>query len=159
MNSPELVHKIQKSLGVKKVERANDKKFRIDGYINKCFYYLFLVGTELGECFNYLSLSAHIKLNLFLGDELFYGLFIPIFFFNVDAFIGRRFVFHWFVSMYVGGVLKQLFKEPRPKKPAIQMQSKWSKEYSLPSTHAMGSLPIAASILYFAADRLVAFEL
>lgn len=88
-----------------------------------------------------------------LGDEIFYGIFIPVMFFNVDSFIGRRFVFHWFVNMYIGQALKEFFKEERPKSPAIQMQSKWSNEYSLPSTHAMGSLSIAASILYFSTNR------
>lgn len=90
---------------------------------------------------------------LIVGDELFYGIFIPFFFFNIDCHIGRRFVFHWFVNMYVGQGLKEIFEVERPKSPAIQMQSKWSNEYSLPSTHAMGSLSIAASILYFAIDR------
>lgn len=89
----------------------------------------------------------------FLGDELFYGIFIPFFFFNVDGHIGRRFVFHWFVNMYIGQGLKEIFKVERPKAPAVQMQEKWSNEFSLPSTHIMGSLSIAASILYFAVDR------
>lgn len=90
---------------------------------------------------------------LIVGDELFYGIFIPVFFFNIDSYIGRRFVFHWFVNMYVGQTLKDVFKVERPKPPAIQMQTKWSNEYSLPSTHAMGSLSIAATIVYFAIDR------
>lgn len=90
---------------------------------------------------------------LLSGDEVFYGLFIPVVFFNFDGFIGRRFVFHWFVNMYVGQALKEVFREERPKPPAIQLQTKWSNEYSLPSTHAMGSLSIAASIFYFALDR------
>ena len=74
-------------------------------------------------------------------------------FINVDSFIGRRIVFHWFINMYFGQALKQFFKEERPKLPAIQMQNKWSNEFSLPSTHAMGSLAIAASMLYFSEDR------
>lgn len=55
--------------------------------------------------------------------------------------------------MYVGQALKEVFKEVRPKAPAIPLQTKWSNEFSLPSTHAMGSLSIAATILYFALDR------
>jgi len=55
--------------------------------------------------------------------------------------------------MYVGQALKEVFQEERPKPPAIQMQQKWSNEFSLPSTHAMGSLSMAASILYFALER------
>lgn len=152
LNSPELVFKIQASLGVERLDKDDEnKKFRIR---NKFFYYLFLIGTELGECFNYIPLYPYYWMFLMAtGDELFYGIFIPVFFFNIDAFIGRRFVFHWFVNMYVGGALKQMFKEERPKAPAIQMQEKYSNEYSLPSTHAMGAFPIAASIIYFAIDR------
>jgi len=131
LNSPELVFKVQSFFGIEKVEKDDKKTFRAN---NRFFHYLFLLGTEL-------------------GDELFYGLFIPIFFFNVDSFIGRRFVFHWFVNMYIGQSLKQFFMYERPKPPAIQLQTKWSNEYSLPSTHAMGSLSMSGTILYFALDR------
>lgn len=55
--------------------------------------------------------------------------------------------------MYVGQALKELFLEERPKFPAIQMQKKWSNEYSLPSTHAMSSPSIAVTIVYFALNR------
>lgn len=55
--------------------------------------------------------------------------------------------------MYVGQALKEFFIEERPKFPAIQMQKKWSNEYSLPSTHAMSSPSIAVTIFYFAYDR------
>lgn len=147
-NSPELVWRIQSALGVERVDKDDDKKFRIR---NKFFYYLFIVSTELGKWFIWLVCSLIIL--IILGDELFYGIFIPVFFFNIDSFIGRRFVLHWFINMYVGGALKQFFKEKRPESPAIPLQTKWSNEYSLPSTHAMGSFPIAACILYFALDR------
>lgn len=55
--------------------------------------------------------------------------------------------------MYVGQALKEFFLVERPKFPAIQMQKKWSNEYSLPSTHAMSSPSIAVTIVYFALDR------
>jgi sphingosine-1-phosphate phosphatase 1 len=98
------------------------------------------------------SLSL-ISLNPCLGDELFYGIFIPFCFFNLDGFIGRRFVLNWFINMFVGQALKEFFVEVRPKSPAIQMQKKWSNEYSLPSTHAMSSPSIAVTIVYFALER------
>lgn len=149
MNSPELVFKVQSFFGIEKVEK-DKKKFRAN---NKFFHYLFLLGTELGESKATKSLVQLLSNRLILGDELFYGIFIPIFFFNVDSFIGRRFVFHWFVNMYIGQALKQYFMYERPKPPAIQLQTKWSNEYALPSTHAMGSLSMSATILYFAIDR------
>lgn len=55
--------------------------------------------------------------------------------------------------MYIGQALKEVFIEERPKFPAVQMQKKWSNEYSLPSTHAMSSPSIAVTIVYFALDR------
>lgn len=74
-------------------------------------------------------------------------------FFNVDCFLGRRFVFHWFVNMYIGQALKEIFRVERPKAPAIAMQKKWSNEYSLPSTHSMGALSMMGAIVYFSVDR------
>lgn len=50
---------------------------------NKFWYYLFVIGTEL-------------------GDELFYATFIPFWFWNVDGAVGRRVVLVWTVVMYIG---------------------------------------------------------
>lgn len=50
---------------------------------NKFWYYLFVLGTEL-------------------GDELFYATFIPFWFWNVDGAVGRRVVLVWTVVMYIG---------------------------------------------------------
>lgn len=55
--------------------------------------------------------------------------------------------------MLIGQALKEVFKETRPTKPAIPLQTKWNNEFSLPSTHCMGSLSIATSIVYFTIDR------
>lgn len=51
LNSPQLVYQVQTFFGV---ERSNDNdqkdvKYRIK---NKFFYYLFLIGTELGKMIN-----------------------------------------------------------------------------------------------------------
>lgn len=53
---------------------------RID---NKFWYYLFVLGTEL-------------------GDEIFYATFIPFWFWNIDGAVGRRVVLVWTVVMYIG---------------------------------------------------------
>ncbi|KAG5675158.1 hypothetical protein PVAND_005084 [Polypedilum vanderplanki] len=134
-NSPELVYQVQHFFGIEKVDsKKNDNSNQKYIVKNKFFYYLFLIGTEL-------------------GDELFYGIFIPFCIHNCDNFLARRFVFVWFVLMYVGQALKEFFIEVRPQSPAIQMQKKWSNEYSLPSTHAMSSPAIAVTIVYFALER------
>lgn len=85
---------------------------------NKFWYYLFLFGTEL-------------------GDETFYSIFIPFWFWNVDGCVGRRVVFVWSIAMYIGQVLKDIIRWPRPGPPVQRLHNKWSVEYGMPSTHAM----------------------
>lgn len=85
---------------------------------NKFWYYLFLFGTEL-------------------GDETFYSILIPFWFWNVDGCVGRRVVFVWSVVMYIGQMLKDIIRWPRPGPPVQRLASKWSLEYGMPSTHAM----------------------
>lgn len=97
-------------------ESAKDagKHFRIT---NKFWYYLFLIGTEL-------------------GDEIFYATMIPFWFWNIDGAVGRRVVFVWSIVMYVGQGLKDIIRWPRPPM-HLRLQTKWSLEYGMPSTHAM----------------------
>lgn len=47
LSSGELVFKVQQFFGVEKVDKDDKVKFRIG---NKLFHYLFLFGTELGDC-------------------------------------------------------------------------------------------------------------
>lgn len=91
------------------------RKYRIN---NRFWYYLFLIGTEL-------------------GDEYFYATMIPFWFWNIDGAVGRRVLFVWSVVMYVGQGLKDIIRWPRPGYPVQRLASKWSIEYGMPSTHAM----------------------
>lgn len=52
---------------------------------NKFWYYLFKFGTEL-------------------GDELFYSMFIPFWFWNIDGAVGRRVILVWAIVMCIGTV-------------------------------------------------------
>jgi len=64
------------------VALASDKK--CDPVIlNSFWYYLFTLGTAL-------------------GDEIFYASFIPFWFWNIDGAVGRRVVCVWTICMYVG---------------------------------------------------------
>lgn len=96
-------------------ETESNKGYRIT---NKFWYYLFVIGTEL-------------------GDELFYATMIPFWFWNIDGAVGRRVVFVWSIVMYIGQVLKDIIRWPRPGPPVQRLQNKWSIEYGMPSTHAM----------------------
>lgn len=66
--------------GCDKHQIGKDKPYRVT---NKFWYYLFIIGTEL-------------------GDEIFYASFIPFWFWNIDSAVGRRVIMVWSAVMYVG---------------------------------------------------------
>lgn len=146
LNKPEHVIRVQEYFGIRYVKSGDDKRTSASDrskveedregitVTNKLWYYLFIIGTEL-------------------GDEIFYACFIPFWFWNVDGFVGRRFVFVWMTLMYVGQALKDLWRSPRPPKPVVKLQSKWGAEYGLPSTHAMVGISIPFSILLYTHER------
>lgn len=104
---------------------------------NYFWYYLFLFGTEL-------------------GDEMFYCSFIPFWFWNVDGAVGRRIILVWSIVMTVGQAMKDILCWPRPAcPPAVRLQSKWSQEYGMPSTHAMVGVAIPFGIIMFTMNRYV----
>ncbi|XP_055386487.1 sphingosine-1-phosphate phosphatase 1-like [Condylostylus longicornis] len=112
-------------------EISEQKKIIIQ---NKFWYYIFLLGTEL-------------------GDEAFYATFIPFWFWNIDGAVGRRVVLLWSSIMYVGQSLKDIIRWERPGFPVIRLQKKWSIEYGMPSTHAMVGFSIPFSVLIFTHQR------
>lgn len=101
---------------------------------NRFWYYLFVLGTEL-------------------GDEIFYATMIPFWFWNVDGAVGRRVVFVWSAVMYIGQGAKDVIRWPRPGRPVHRLQQKWGLEYGMPSTHAMVAVAMPFSVVAFMADR------
>ena len=106
LQSPYLVVKIQEYYGIQtsiwqneyetkgKLKRSDsdlnesissDSDSEIKSHIitKKFWYYLFIVGTAL-------------------GDEIFYASFIPFWFWNIDGAVGRRVVLVWTIIMYIG---------------------------------------------------------
>lgn len=89
--SKECVDNGIKSNGWVSCEPEGDETFSSEsepeskGYIitNWAWYYLFVLGTAL-------------------GDEIFYASFIPFWFWNIDGAVGRRVVLVWTVIMYIG---------------------------------------------------------
>ncbi|KAG6445482.1 sphingosine-1-phosphate phosphatase 1 [Manduca sexta] len=105
--------------------------------INNLFwYYLFVLGTEL-------------------GDEIFYATFIPFWFWNIDGAVGRRVVLVWTVVMYIGQGFKDIIRWPRPGYPVKKLQQKWAIEYGMPSTHAMVGMCMPFSVLLYTMDRYI----
>ena len=80
--------------------------------ITKMFwYYLFLLGTQL-------------------GDETYYSLFFCFWFWNIDGAVGRRIFLVWALVMYIGQGMKDIIRWERPSMPpVIQLESKWALEY------------------------------
>lgn len=139
LKSPELVYKVQTFFGIKRVdstkhtsiEKTDKESFTI---ASKFLHYFFLFGTEL-------------------GDELFYSMFIPFWFWNIDGYVGRRVVLAWAIVMYTGQGIKDIVRWPRPGYPAVRVQQKWALEYGMPSTHAMVGVSIPFSVLLFTLNR------
>ena len=64
---------------------SSESESEVKDYIvtNWFWYYLFVLGTAL-------------------GDEIFYASFIPFWFWNIDGAVGRRVVLVWTAIMYIG---------------------------------------------------------
>ncbi|XP_046395785.1 sphingosine-1-phosphate phosphatase 1-like [Ischnura elegans] len=102
---------------------------------NRFWYYLFCLGTAL-------------------GDEIFYASFIPFWFWNIDGAVGRRVVLVWAITMYIGQGIKDIVGWPRPASPPVfRLQKKWALEYGMPSTHAMVGASIPLSVILYTMDR------
>ncbi|XP_053143418.1 sphingosine-1-phosphate phosphatase 1 [Hemicordylus capensis] len=98
-------------------------------------YYLFSLGTEL-------------------GNELFYILFFPFCIWNVDAWLGRRLIIVWVWVMYLGQCTKDVIRWPRPASPpVVKLEVFYNSEYSMPSTHAMSGTAIPATLFLFSYGR------
>jgi hypothetical protein len=66
LNSPELVHKVQNYFGIERIEKKSDDKADEKNYRvkNKFFYYLFIIGTELGKLIEFYRLFAILSIYL-----------------------------------------------------------------------------------------------
>uniref|UniRef100_A0ACB8G763 Uncharacterized protein n=1 Tax=Sphaerodactylus townsendi TaxID=933632 RepID=A0ACB8G763_9SAUR len=129
----------QQSWGAKMQPRRNSltgesmhQAFRIH---SRFLYYLFTLGTEL-------------------GNELFYMLFFPFCIWNVDAWIGRRLIIMWVWVMYVGQCTKDVVRWPRPASPpVVKLEVFYNSEYSMPSTHAMSGTAIPLTLVLLSYGR------
>nr|XP_056707656.1 sphingosine-1-phosphate phosphatase 1 [Euleptes europaea] len=125
--------------GVKRQPRRNSltgesmpQAFRIH---SRFFYYLFTLGTEL-------------------GNELFYILFFPFCIWNMDAWMGRRLIIMWVWVMYVGQCTKDVVRWPRPASPpVVKLEVFYNSEYSMPSTHAMAGTAIPLTLVLLSYGR------
>jgi sphingosine-1-phosphate phosphatase 1 len=87
-----------------------------------------------------------------MGNEAFFSVFFPFWFWNVDGAIARKVAFLWGIFMYVGQATKDLVCSPRPASPpVVKLEERYIAEYGFPSTHAMVSagLPISLVVLSY----------
>ncbi|XP_067102293.1 sphingosine-1-phosphate phosphatase 2 [Osmerus mordax] len=90
-----------------------------------------------------------------LGHEIFYITFLPCLHWNLDPFLCRRLVNMWALVMYIGQVLKDVLKLPRPlSPPVVKLESRVDVEYGLPSTHAIAATSIFFTLLLSAPSRV-----
>ncbi|VVC45178.1 Hypothetical protein CINCED_3A024896 [Cinara cedri] len=58
------------------------------------------------------------------------------------------------ILFYLGQSIKDIIQWPRPAcPPVVRLQTKWSIEFGMPSTHAMISIALPYSVLQFISDR------
>ncbi|CAM9799337.1 unnamed protein product [Chrysoparadoxa australica] len=96
-------------------------------------------------------LHAFFSLASSCGEENFFVLALPTVLWVIgDGSLARAFILFFCSTFYVGGLAKDLLRLPRPScPPAIRMESHYSAEYGLPSTHVMGSLlPLFLTLYY-----------
>lgn len=90
-----------------------------------------------------------------LGHEVFYITCLPCIHWNLDPFLCRRLVNVWTLVMYVGQVMKDVLKLPRPlSPPVVKLETRVIAEYGLPSTHAMAATSISFTLLLSATSRI-----
>lgn len=78
-----------------------------------------------------------------MGDELFYAIMLPIYFWSFGADVGLELVNLWMVLLVVGQICKEALQLPRPfDKRVAKLERMHETEFGLPSTHTMsGFLP------------------
>ncbi|XP_047449362.1 sphingosine-1-phosphate phosphatase 2 [Mugil cephalus] len=90
-----------------------------------------------------------------LGHEIFYITCLPWLHWNLDPFLCRRLVNIWTLVMYIGQVMKDVLKLPRPvSPPVVKLETRVDAEYGLPSTHAMAATAIFFTFLLSAPSRI-----
>uniref|UniRef100_A0A3P9IPG0 Sphingosine-1-phosphate phosphatase 2 n=1 Tax=Oryzias latipes TaxID=8090 RepID=A0A3P9IPG0_ORYLA len=90
-----------------------------------------------------------------LGHEIFYITCLPCIHWNLDPFLCRRLINMWTLVMYIGQVMKDLLKLPRPvSPPVVKLETRVDAEYGLPSTHAMAATAIFFTLLLSAPARV-----
>ncbi|KAM7367939.1 hypothetical protein PAMP_014204 [Pampus punctatissimus] len=102
---------------------------------NKFLFYLFTFGTEL-------------------GNEMFFIVFFPFLYWNIDALVSRRLIVVWAWNLFVGQSTKDMVRWSRPASPpVVKVEVFYNSEYSMPSTHAMTGTAIPGCLFMLTYGR------
>ncbi|TRZ02160.1 hypothetical protein DNTS_007279 [Danionella cerebrum] len=102
---------------------------------NKFLFYLFTVGTEL-------------------GNEMFFIIFFPFLMWNVDPFVSRQLIVVWAWVLFLGQSTKDVVRWTRPASPpVVKVEVFYNSEYSMPSTHAMSGTALPFSLFLLTCSR------
>uniref|UniRef100_A0A3Q0T781 Sphingosine-1-phosphate phosphatase 2 n=1 Tax=Amphilophus citrinellus TaxID=61819 RepID=A0A3Q0T781_AMPCI len=144
LHDSELVARFQRQCGLSLVESAHHTQSETGTSVNKPQY----------KVRNW-PLHFLFLLSAGLGHEVFYITCLPIIHWSVDPFLCRRLVNMWALVMYVGQVMKDILKLPRPSSPpVVKLEPRVDAEYGLPSTHAMAATAISFTLLLSAPSRI-----
>ncbi|XP_006801220.1 sphingosine-1-phosphate phosphatase 2 isoform X1 [Neolamprologus brichardi] len=129
-------------------DRNSNYKYKENGYASRdC-------GRPRYEVRNW-PLHFLFLLSASLGHEIFYITCLPNIHWSVDPFLCRRLLNTWALVMYVGQVMKDILKLPRPfSPPVVKLETRVDAEYGLPSTHAMAATAISFTLLLSATSRI-----
>jgi len=73
-----------------------------------------------------------------MGNELFYIVCFPLLGWLGDSTLQRRLLLVWVGTYFVGQLMKDLLKLPRPRSPpVVALEKHYEAEYGFPSTHSM----------------------
>ncbi|KAL0164335.1 hypothetical protein M9458_040088, partial [Cirrhinus mrigala] len=102
---------------------------------NKFLFYLFTIGTEL-------------------GNEMFFIVFFPFLMWNVDPYVSRQLIVVWAWVLFLGQSTKDLVRWTRPASPpVVKVEVFYNTEYSMPSTHAMSGTALPFSLFLLTCSR------
>lgn len=102
---------------------------------NKLLFYLFTIGTEL-------------------GNEMFFIIFFPFLMWNVDPYVSRSLIVVWAWVLFLGQSTKDLIRWTRPASPpVVKVEVFYNTEYSMPSTHAMTGTAMSFSLFMLTYSR------
>jgi membrane-associated phospholipid phosphatase len=84
----------------------------------------------------------------FMGEEMFFLLFIPFLFWSVDTAIGARVGIAFLLSAYLNPVLKDIFQEPRPFNLNSSIKLSDAEGGGMPSGHAQTSVMVWGTLAW-----------